>query len=197
MIVSEDFEGTPEGKFPAKPVWSANTDAKTGIHVAVDPASPQNRVLEFIDAPDARAGFLPYLVIKPHRLDRGRAKFACDCYLEPDAKINVELRDESSGSLVTGPSIRITETGQVQAGGRDLTKVPLRQWFHLELDFVLGSDPPTYGLTIGQSGKPPERFEKLPYANPEFARCTWLGVVSYATARTHFYVDNIRLERLP
>jgi hypothetical protein len=139
VIVSEDFAGTPVGKFPAKPVWSANTDAK----------------------------------------------------------INVELRDESSGSLVTGPSIRITETGQVQAGGRDLTKVPLRKWFHLELDFVLGPDPPTYGLTIGQSGKPPERFEKLPYANPEFARCTWLGVVSYATAKTHFYFDNVRLERLP
>ena len=104
---------------------------------------------------------------------------------------------KSSGSLVTGPSIRITETGQVQAGRRDLAKVPLRKWFHLELDFVLGSAPPTYGLTIGQSGKPPERFEKLPYANPEFARCTWLGVVSYATAKTHFYVDNIRLERLP
>ena len=154
-------------------------------------------MLEFIDAPDARAGFLPYLVIKPHRLERGRAKFACDCYLEPDAKINVELRDESSGSLVTGPSIRITETGQVQAGGRDLAKVSLRQWFHVELEFTLGSDAPTYSLTIGQSGKPPERFEKLPYANPEFARCTWLGVVSYATVKTHFYVDNIRLERLP
>ena len=58
---------------------------------------------------------------------------------------------------MTGPSIRITETGQVQAGRRDLAKVPLRKWFHLELDFVLGSAPPTYGLTIGQSGKPSDR----------------------------------------
>ena len=89
VILSEDFDGTPVGKFPAKPVWAANTDAKTGIHVAVDPVSPTNRVLEFVDAPDARVGFLPY------------------------------------------------------------------------------------------------------------AQCTWLGVVSYATVKTHFYVDNVRLERLP
>ncbi|MCY2987235.1 MAG: beta-galactosidase trimerization domain-containing protein [Planctomycetota bacterium] len=197
VILSEDFDGTPVGKFPAKPVWAANTDVKTAIHVAVDPVSPTNRVLEFVDAPDARVGFLPYLVIKPNRLDRGRARFACDCYLESEAKVNVELRDESSGSSMTGPSVRITETGQIQAGGKDLTKVPLRQWFHLELDFALGSDAPTYSLTIVPTGRPPERFDKLPYVNREFAQCTWLGVVSYATVKTHFYVDNLRLERLP
>lgn len=98
---------------------------------------------------------------------------------------------------MTGPSVRITETGQIQAGGKDLTKVPLRQWFHVELDFALGSNVPTYSLTILPTGRPPERFEKLPCVNREFAQCTWLGVVSYATVKSHFYVDNVRLERLP
>lgn len=197
LILAEDLETAPLGRFPERPLWSANTDAKTSIRVVQDPASRTNRVLEFVDAPDARAAFLPYLVIHPLRLDRGRAKFSCDVRLESEARVHLELRDESGGSLVTGLSIRMTEKGRLQAGGKDLTGVPIGQWFHLELEFALGGDEPIYRLTLVRPGKPAERFDRLHYLNPAFSRCTWLGIVSDATTHTHFYVDNVRLERLP
>ena len=197
LILDETFDQTPPGKFPAKPVWSANADAKTAIRVARDPSSPENRVLEFFDSPDARAGFVPYLVIQPSRLDRGRARLSCRFYLEPDAKVNVELRDTSRGSLVTGPSIRITDEGRVLAAGKELTTVPVGQWFQLELEFGLGFEEPKYRLTILRPGRPVEHFDRLPYADQEFTRCTWLGIVSYATTETRFYVDDLKLERLP
>lgn len=197
VILAEDFESTPAGKFPAKAVWSANTDAKTAIRVTVDPAASGNRVLEFLDAPDARAGFVPYVNIHPGRLDRGRARFSGDFYLEPDAKIHLELRDESMGRLVAGPSVHITEKGAIQAGSKPLTVVPLRQWFHLEMEFALGLDCPGYRLIVTQPGKSPEQFDGLRCANPAFSQCTWLGIVSHATTKTRFCVDNLRLERLP
>ena len=79
LILAEDFESTPVGKFPAHPIWSANVDAKTAIRVAMDPTSAGNRVLEFVDAPDARAAFLPYLIIQPKVWTGGRPVLPATC----------------------------------------------------------------------------------------------------------------------
>jgi hypothetical protein len=197
LLLFEDFDHDPPDQFPERLFWAGNTDAKTAIRVVPDPFGAKNRVLEFVDAPDARVGFVPYLVIQPDRLARGRARFSCDLCLHEGAKVNIELRDEGDGTRATGPSIQINEMGQVLAAGKHLATMPLDQPFHLAIEFALGLSPPTYELTVGAPGKPPERFENLAYAAPAFSRCTWLGIVSQATTRTRFYVDNVRLERLP
>lgn len=197
VILDEDFDCTGIGKFPDKPVWSANADAKTAIRVTRDPASPDNRVLEFVDAPDARKSFIPYLVIQPRRLNRGRARFSCRLYLEPGAYVNVEARDSKAGSYATGPSIRIGEDGRVVAGDKRLTTVPTAQWIQLELEFGLAFHEPSYRLRIVQPGKPPEQFDRLRFVDPKFTACTWLGIVSLAAKKTRFCVDDVKLERLP
>lgn len=197
VILDENFDTTGIGKFPDKPVWSANADAKTAIRVARDPASPDNRVLEFVDAPDARQSFIPYLVMQPRRLNRGRAKFSCRLYLESGAYVNVEARDSKAGSYATGPSIRIGEDGKVTAAGKTLTTVPTEQWFQLELEFGLAFHEPSYRLKVVQPGEPVEQFDQLPYVDTNFTACTWLGIVSVAAKETHFYVDDVKLEHLP
>jgi hypothetical protein len=197
VILDENFDSTAIGKFPDNPVWSANVDAKTAIRVTRDPASPDNRVLEFVDAPDARKRFIPYLVMQPRGLNRGRARFSCRLYLEPGASVNVEARDAKAGSYAIGPSIRISEDGEVMAAGRTLTTVPTERWLQLELEFGLAFHEPYCRLKIVQPGKPQQQFDQLPYVDPKFTACTWLGIVSLTTKKTHFYVDDVKLQRLP
>lgn len=197
VIVDEDFDDVPPGKFPAGPFWSANADEKTAIRVARDPSSAENRVLEFVDSPDARKGFVPYLVIGPKELDRGRARFSCRLRLEPKARVTIEMRDTSRGSLEAGPSLRITEGGEVLASGKRLAAVPVGEWFQVQVDFGMGFAPSRYRLTITEPGRPPQHFDDLPYRSADFSRCTWLGITSDAATATRFYVDDVKLERLP
>lgn len=198
VLLSEDFESTPVGKFPDKPIWTPIPDPKTAIRVTEETSAEGKRSLEFVDAPDARAPFVPYLVIFPRRLDRGRARFSCDLRLEAGSKANIEFRETRSGSpYVVGPSIHFNGTGEVLAYDKKLTSVPLGQWFRCEIEFGLGFSGPTYDVTIRCSGKAAQEFSKLPYRDTSFLRCDWLGIISHAEAKSSFYVDNVRLQRLP
>ncbi len=196
VLLAEDFEAAPVGKFPPHPLWVANTDAKTAIRVTATTAASGAHSLEFVDDPAARASFVPYLVLSPRDLDRGRARFSCDLRLEPDAVVDIELRDETGDQLV-GPSVRFTGRGQVLAGGKEVARVPAGEWCHVVLDFGLGFEPPAYTLELTPAGGTAQRIAGLPYRDAGFARCTWLGMIAYSPRPARLYADSIRLERLP
>jgi len=197
VLLSEDFESTAVGKFPETAIWTAQDDAKTSIHVTDEAAAGGTRSLVFEDAPDARASFVPYLMIRPPRLQRGRARLSLDLRLEPGARANIELRDEEIKPYLVGPSLRFTEEGKLLAHDKELATFAVGEWMHVEIVFGLGYSEPKYDLTVARRGQAQQQFRELPYRDPAFFRCTWAGITSYGTARSKFFVDNIRLERVP
>jgi hypothetical protein len=197
VLLSEDFETTPVGKFPEKPIWTAQDDAETAIRVTDEAAADGERSLAFVDSPDARASFVPYLMMRPRRLQRGRAKLSLDVRLEPGAKANIELRDEGVKPYLVGPSLRFTGEGKLLAHDKELATFPVGEWIRVEMMLGLGYSEPTYDLTIARRGQEARKFAKLRYRDATFFRCSWLGITSYGTAASKLYIDNIRLERLP
>ena len=196
VILDENFDLVPVGKFPQNGIWNASTDPKTAIVVARDPEERGNRVLKFSDSKDARRSYIPLLTITPNQLNRGRARFSCRIYLEPGAKVNLEARKYNGSSYFTGPRLDIDVAGNLTSGNKKLTTVPIGQWVQLELEFGMAFQPSTFQLKVVQPGKEPQVFEQLSYHREGFTACDWLGIVSAAEAETGFYIDDVRLERV-
>jgi hypothetical protein len=51
-------------------------------------------------------------------------------------------------------------------------------------------------LAVRQPGQEPQRFADLP-CSTKFKKLSWVGFISLATNTTAFYLDNVRLEKLP
>jgi len=194
VMLSEDFETTPVGKFPVKAIWSPIADAKTAIAVTESSAAGGKRSLEFVDSPDARRPFIPYLIMQPRRLDRGKARFSCDVRLEPGARVDIELRDGGQ-PFITGPSLRFAEDGDMLLNGKELTSFGIGEWLGVEITFNLGGNAPVCDVVIRKAvGE--ERFEGVAYRDPKFTECAWIGIISYSPDPAKFQVDNVKLERL-
>lgn len=194
-ILVENFEDAAPGAFPDLSVWAAVTDANTAIRVTDKMAANGTRSLEFRDAANARAPFVPYLVIHPQRLDRGRARFSCELRLQRESVVDIEFRDEGPPQLV-GPGIRFAANGTITAGGEDVGKVEHGTWCRVEVEFGLGFERPGFALRVTRGGDVLVDRGDLEYRDTDFRRCTWAGIIGQGTADTAFHLDDIRLVRL-
>jgi len=57
--------------------------------------------------------------------------------------------------------------------------------------------PRTFNLTLTPHGEAPRIFDALPMAGSDFAELHWLGFRSTALENTAFFLDNLRIKRLP
>ncbi|MFW6161540.1 MAG: right-handed parallel beta-helix repeat-containing protein [Planctomycetota bacterium] len=192
--VADDFETTPVGQRPARgTVTGAGRGAS--VQVSDDAAATGTRSLKVLDAPGLDKPWHPQLHYTP-RHSEGTVRLAFDLRVEPGAELWHEWRTQGE-YYQAGPSIRFGPKGQVVAGGKLLGSVPVGRWVHVEIVCRLGQGATgQYDVTVSVPGHT-QRFDGVPCAAPGFGRLQWLGFMSMASARSVWYLDNVRLDRLP
>jgi hypothetical protein len=192
--VDDDFEGAAVGAPPDS--GFVNAENVGGIVVTNETAATGKQCLKFIDAPGQKFSFNPHLVYSP-RFTTGKIQGSFDVRVEPGAIGHFEWRDQSGDvEYRVGPSLRIESDGKVLSGGRQVGKIPLSQWLHVEITCGLGTQANgRWTLRYGPTGGAMNQFE-LP-CDPKFKRLDWVGFVANATIAAVFYVDNVKIGPSP
>ena len=198
----EDFESTQAGKQPAGLSYSP-ADRPDLIQVTEETAAGGKRSLKFIKAEGLKYPWQPHLYRSSRAHTSGTVHFSCDIRLDPQrpADCSLALRDYGSGrwEYREGPSLTFRGDGRLLAAGKELGRVPIGQWFHVEIRLNLGqaeitSPRAAYRLAITSPGQPEQVFEEVPYLHREFGQLMWFGFSSTGEAGTVFFVDHVRLE---
>ena len=187
--VDDDFEEAVAGSPPEGP--AVRVENVGGILVTDETAASGKQCLKFIDAPGQMYSFNPHMWYSPNFVT-GRVRGSFDVRIEPGAIGHFEWRDYSGGDYRVGPSVRIEGDGKILSGGRQIGKVPLSKWLHVEITCGLGDQSNgrwtlRYGPTGGAMGQ-------LTLAcDPKFKKLDWVGFVADATIAAVFDIDNIKI----
>ncbi|MBN1359697.1 MAG: right-handed parallel beta-helix repeat-containing protein [Sedimentisphaerales bacterium] len=190
--VNDGFETTAFGQPPrADQVHvESNGDA---ISVTDETAATGAHSLKFTDAEGLRYSYNPHLVYSPNH-SRGTTRCTFDLRVEEGVSLYHEWRDWRSTLYSVGPSFTINGN-KLQIAGNTVLELPVGQWIHFDVSAALGKGHSgTWDLVVTLPGQEPKRFEKLKNGNTSFEELTWLGFVSNATAKTVFYLDNLRID---
>jgi hypothetical protein len=174
------------------PGWIPAVGGDTSITATTETAASGKRSLVFVDGPQAAQPFFPDMEIRfpPILAPMASAvRFTADLRLD-GAAVQIDIRDG------TGPSLYLAADGKLSDGGRVLTQVPVKQWFHLEVLARFGSDanPATHDVTMTVQGGTPQRFPDLPTPNPAWKLCDWTVIFGPGQGRGRFFVDNVLIE---
>ncbi len=128
------------------------------------------------------------LVIKP--TVQLSAVFSCDFKIEKNAKVWLDFREqENRREFPVGPSLTFdAKTGKIMAGRKQIGESPVGAWFPVEIKFPVNGGP-VYSLRVGKE----KTYEKLPFDNPEYAKCGWIGMIGTGNEAARFYIDNLKL----
>ncbi len=189
--VDDGFEKTAVGDNPAGAVISGEAQGAS-IRVTEEQAASGKRSLKVTDVAGLTHSWDPHFFYQPH-FAKGTILQSFDIMLEKDALIFTEWRDTTAYPANVGPSITFdAPTGNVTAGGKVLTQIPVGKWVHVEVECTIGQGAPhTYNLTIVAPDQQPQVFKDLAYSGAEFTELHWLGFVSNAVVDSSFYLDNI------
>jgi len=190
--VADSFEDTPVGQ---KPALATISGVGAGAVLAVTDATAAGgrRSLQVVDASGLERDYHPHFFYRTALL-HGPVRVALDWRVEAGAQPWLEGRD-AANPYRAGPSVRVDAQGQLLAGRKVLTRVPLGQWFHVEIDFRAGREATgTYDLTVTLPGGERRRFAGLPFGHQEFRRLQWVGFMSMAKQPATYFVDNLKVE---
>jgi hypothetical protein len=194
LTLVEGFEETPLGA-GADLAYTHGEAGTATIRVSEEQAAAGKRSLRFEDAPGLDQTWNPHLWYSPNQ-SAGTATCSYDLRLGAGAVVWNEWRDAANPYRV-GPSLHVDAAGQLTAAKQPLLVLPREQWVHLEVICPLGTAAEgAWTLIVTLPGQAPQRFAKLP-CDPRFKALQWLGFVSDATAKTVFFVDNIRINTTP
>jgi hypothetical protein len=190
LSVQDGFEETPVG-ISADIAITYGEAGTAKIRVSEEQAAAGKRSLRFEDAPGLDQSWNPHLWYVPS-LVTGTATCSYDLRLGEGAIVWNEWRDAANPYRV-GPSLGVDAAGQLTAAKQPLLVLPHDQWVHLDVVCPLGKAADgTWTLTVTLPGLAPQTFTKLP-CDPKFKEFQWLGLISSATEKAVFYVDNVKL----
>jgi Right handed beta helix region len=190
--VEDGFEKTATGSRPENCTVSG-ADGAGQITVTDETAASGRHSLKVVDAAGLAQPWQPHFYYSKFNFVRGTMLVSFDLRIEKGALPSIECRDAGS-QYHTGPALRVNAAGELLAGKQTLMTLPAGQWVHIEEKFAVGRDATgSYDLTIKPRGGEAKKFAGLPFGHKEFQRFQWFGFSSMATAKTVFYVDNIRI----
>jgi hypothetical protein len=200
----EDFESSKPGQPPLGFSFSPADPGKL-IQVTTEAAATGRRALKFLDAAGLRYAWQPHLFFNPGRYDTGRVRVSCDLMQSAaqPAACSLALRQADEARYREGPSLQLSADGTLSAAGRVLGRLPVGKWLHFDVQLDLGQPgiatqpPKTFRLEVTPAGQPAQVFPAVPYLHPNFTRLTWIGLCTSGAPGSVFYVDNLRVERLP
>ena len=96
---------------------------------------------------------------------------------------------ENRKEFPVGPSLTFdAKTSKVSAGRKQIGEFPLDKWFPVEVRLPVAGGA-FYALRIGDN----TMFERLPYEDPKYATCGWIGVIGLGNEPARFYIDNLNI----
>lgn len=194
--VDDDFEGTPAGSPPRADHVDPN-EAGASIRVTGEQAARGRQSLKFTDSKALQPAWKPHLFYRPH-LTEGTIRQSFHLRMEKGAQMFTEWRDEGDYPHCIGPSVHFDGEGRVLVGGKALATLPIGQWSRVEIEATLGKDVSrTFTLTLTLPDGERRTFPGLPFAGKDFRELHWLGFSSVAAADSVFYVDDLRVKRVP
>jgi hypothetical protein len=192
LEINDDFESTPIGSPPAKATVFVENRGDF-IHVTDETAAGGARSLKIQDAVGVQAQYNPHLFYVPNHY-AGTTRCDFDLRFESGVILGFECRSWDVFPYRVGPSLRIQD-GKLSVGGRALMDVPTGRWFHVQISAKVGTSADgKWSLTITLPNSAPRVFTDLTVGSPDFKNLTWLGWSSFATDRTVYYLDNIRVK---
>jgi hypothetical protein len=92
--------------------------------------------------------------------------------------------------------VRIEGDGKLLSESKEIAKVPLSQWLHIEATCVLGEAADgKWTLRYGPLNGEMSQLELT--CDPKFRKLDWVGFIASATIAAVFYVDNVRIAPSP
>ncbi len=191
---ADDFEATAPGAAPA----DAHADApQNGASIAVteEHAAGGRRSLKLTDSSTLEPTWMPHLYYQPH-LVAGSVRHSFDLRLGAGAHLIVEWRDETEYPRCIGPSVTFEPGGRVVVAGKEVARVPIDQWVHVQIDGTLGRGTSrTFSLTITGPAGLAARVDNLPIGGEQFEELHWVGFVAAAKSDVALFIDNVEIRR--
>jgi parallel beta helix pectate lyase-like protein len=207
IVIVDDFERLRVGRTSRKAYSRVQRSGpKVGadsIKVTDETAASGKHSLEVVDAPGLSKTWVPYLSYNPH-YDSGTARVAFDLRVGQGAYVEHAWRGNSNDKqFSTGLRLRVKD-GRLLVQDKELLRVPMDTWVHFEVTARLGKLDPGIGgagrigrgvwtLGVTLPGREPKVFKDLAIEEKGFEDLNWVGFISLATQRTHFYLDNVRI----
>jgi hypothetical protein len=164
------------------------------LAVVNDPGAPGGRCLQVSDSAAFRFPFEPYFHHPLNHVEgRSRVRFALR--VDRSAQITHEWRDAAQ-PYRSGPSLRISATGGVQAGGRRIAPVEAGRWLQVEVTSALGGAPSTWQVQVTDDQGRVHDSGPLPPRSAGWQRLEWLGFIADGTAAGVACIAQIEAENL-
>lgn len=189
LSLNEDFEAAAVGAHPARAHVSGE-ERGASIRVTAEHAADGKQSLKITDSASLMPSWQPHFYYEPHHT-AGTLRQSFDVRIGNGAQFFAEWRDAGDYPQNAGPSISFGGDGAVNAAGRQLAKLPVDSWVHVEIVAGLGDQAPrTFQLALTPAGSPRQTFD-LPISGSGFREVHWLGFSSTAAADVAFYLDNL------
>jgi len=190
----DDFEHTPIGKG----LWNGHESVEgkgDSIAVSEEQAKDSKRSLKFTDAPGLKQRYNPHLNFDINH-HRGRSTVSFDLWMEPEAEFYHEWRDKHA-PYRAGPHVEVRK-GVLKAGGKDLGKLPERQWIHFEIGSALGDAfKGKWHLSVTLPDGKAQTYDDLSVPAKEWNSLEWIVFTSDANVKTAFCLDNLNIKNEP
>jgi hypothetical protein len=194
--IEEDFELIAVGE--RCPGTQTNEDAvvtAATARVTDEQAAGGKHSLRFRDLPGQKYPWDPHVFFDPS-FAGGRADASFDLRLEGGTTVYHEWRD-ANAPYRAGPSLRIRPDGTLAAGGRDLMKLPLQTWIHVEIAWGMTPElAGRYTVKVSVPGAETATFADLP-CDPQCRALRWFGFCCEGNEAGGYYLDNLRLTPKP
>ncbi len=193
--VADDFEDTVIGSRPSSLLAIVNEEGaepKATVRITDETAATGRRSVKITDVAGQQNTWIPNLSYKL-KLTQGIVTSRFALRLEPGAIVTHEWRD-AENPVHRGPSLKIAADGTLTANGKNLVRLPQRQWITVTIRCPLGtSSTGTYDLEIlGASGVPALRYKNLSCDTGFLSLRNW-GFVSETDGPSVFYLDDLSL----
>ena len=195
--VNDDFETTAVGETPANAIVSGE-EAGASIRISSERAAGGRHSIKITDAKDTKPAWQPHFYYEPN-LTNGIVRQSFDIWLAPDAIVATEWRDDVQNyPQCIGPSILFDGKGRVTVAGKVIATMPVESWFRVEIETGVGGRASrAFKLTLTPQGSASQTFADLPISGTAFRELHWLGFSSIAATDTAYFIDNLRIVRVP
>ncbi|MDA3926506.1 MAG: right-handed parallel beta-helix repeat-containing protein [Kiritimatiellae bacterium] len=187
-----DFNKMPEGKPVIGIKQQGNTD-KAGFFVTREVAGVNGPAcLKAIDSKSLKKSFYPYLVAGSlKKLDLTPIKFTF-AIMQPKTKagsMTIEFRGDRQTSE-SGPHIRFSKDGKVNAAGKEVARLIPEEWTHFTIEFGL-KEQNTGNWKLIIKNKQAAKTITLPFRHKNFDDISWIGIMADSNEESVFYLDDL------
>ncbi len=192
----EDYLSEEEVPFPEFPLdLDPKVELNQVIHVTRSEAASGKKSLKLVDEKSPHS-FLPSLKWEPSE-KKGYFRFTCDFQLDADRPgiLWIDFRDDQvpEKSYVSGPSIKVLPTGEVEYRGKSFATIEPGKWNRLIL--VFGTEGAEKKSTVSVESEDGEKTVLEDQYIPEmFDSLGYIGIYSLANEEAVIYLDNLHLD---